>query len=249
MGEQPAEPGQEQGYRHGGARQGGRTRTRTPVNVLVCDRLTVVTAGIRAVLERQPDIGVVGEVTDGHRAVAVARTLRPDVAIVDAGLPPLECEELVRRLRQTAVLAPPKVIALETDGGFDPVPVISAGASAVLSKRDIVDCLAYAVHVVARTDVLIVPGVFSSRLHWLAGNPGRGAVTAVPCTGLTAREREVLLLVARGLTNCQIAAALHVREATVRSHLYHLLHKLGLRDRAHAVAFAYEMGLVRAAAT
>lgn len=227
------------------------------VNVLICDRLTVITAGIRAVLERQPDIGVVGEVTDGHRAVAVARTLRPDVAIVDAGLPPLECEELVRRLRQTTVPGAPKVIALETDDGFDPVPVISAGASAVLSKRDIVDCLAHAVHMVARTDALIFPGVFSSRLHWLAGNPvwgladspARGSVTAAPRADLTAREREVLLLVARGLSNCQIAAALHVREATVRSHLYHLLHKLGLRDRAHAVAFAYEMGLVRAAAT
>lgn len=248
MGDQPAQLAKEQSYRHRTVRKGA-TRSRMQVNVLICDRLTVVTAGIRAVLERQPDIGVVGEVTDGHRAVAVARTLRPDVAIVDAGLPPLECEELVRRLRQATVPGAPKVIALETDDGLDPVPVISAGASAVLSKRDIVDCLAHAVHMVARTDALIFPGVFSSRLHWLAGSPARGPVTAAPRADLTAREREVLLLVARGLSNCQIAAALHVREATVRSHLYHLLHKLGLRDRAHAVAFAYEMGLVRAAAT
>jgi len=221
--------------------------SRPLLTVAICDPLPVVIAGIRAELSREPAIKIVGQANDCQRAVELIRRLRPRVIIADRDLPPRGSGDLTRRLARFPVGTSPKVIIMEQGpDGAESIATIGS-VDAVVSKREITDCLVPLIQLVAFNDVVVLPTSVARSIHVHAGAP-----TDVPPSArvsrLTAREREVLMLVARANDSRRIAASLGVSEATVRSHLHSLLHKLDLRDRAHAVDFAYEEGLVRAVA-
>jgi DNA-binding NarL/FixJ family response regulator len=213
--------------------------------VLICDSLPVVIAGIRAVLAQDRGIRVVGEASDSARAVTLADRLRPDVAIIDSELPPLGCVEVVRRISSAAGGRPVKVIMVYGGTRIDPVPALSAGARAVVAKSDLVGCLALLVTVVNGVDAVLLPAGLIARLRLPSADrwtpPARMSEVL---SRLTPREREVLMMVARGHNTRHIAAALKVSEATVRSHVHHVLYKLHLRDRAEVIVYAHRAGLV-----
>ncbi|GIG90746.1 response regulator transcription factor [Plantactinospora endophytica] len=215
------------------------------ITVLICDGLAVVNAGIRALLDQVATIRVVGETSNAVQAVSLAARLRPDVAIVDSDLPPWGCAEVIRRIAQNGNGHAPKVIVTYTPTSIDPVPALSAGARAVVPKGDIIGYLAQLIQVVEGADGVFLPAGLATRLRLLTSQPD-----VVPertpelLSRLTPREREVLLMVARGRNTRRIAAELGVSEATVRTHMHHVLHKLNLQDRAQAVVYAYQAGLV-----
>jgi DNA-binding NarL/FixJ family response regulator len=221
------------------------------VRVLIADDQTMVREGFSVLLNAQPDIEVAGEAADGLEAVAAARRLEPDVVLMDVRMPVMNGLEATRRIvgGEAAGGAPgvvPRVIILTTFDLDEYVyEALRAGASGFLLKDASGQQLAEAVRVVAGGDALLSPSVTRrliaefSRLGAPRG-PSRDRVEQ-----LTERETEVLGLVARGLSNLEIAARLVVAEQTVKTHVSRVLTKLGLRDRAQAVVFAYETGLVR----
>jgi DNA-binding NarL/FixJ family response regulator len=216
------------------------------IGVLVVDDQGLVRAGFRMILEAQPDIEVVGEAADGLDAVAAARRLRPDVVLMDIRMPRLDGLEATRRLAGPGVADPVRVLMLTTFDLDEYVfEALRAGASGFLLKDLPREDLVAAVRVVAAGDALLAPQVTRRLIEEFARRPARG--TPVPGTldALTARERETLGLLARGLTNAEMAAALYVSEHTVKTHVGNVLAKLGLRDRIHAVILAYEIGLVQ----
>jgi len=214
------------------------------IRVVVADDQPVVRAGFQTILNAQPDIVVAGEAGDGAEAVEVARRLRPDVVLMDIRMPLVDGLEATRRLAGPGAEDPVKVLVLTTFDLDEYVyEALRAGASGFLLKDVQRDELAAAVRVVAAGDALLAPSV----TRRLIADFARRAVPRSPAVleTLTAREREVLTLVARGLTNAEIARELFVGEATVKSHLGHVLMKLALRDRVQAVILAHDVGLVR----
>lgn len=208
------------------------------LRVLLADDEPLVRHGLRGILEAEPDIEVVGEAGDGAAAVSQARSLRPDLVCMDIRMPGVD------GLRATSLVlalpAPPKVLVLTTFGSDENVfAALAAGASAFLLKRASGDEIAAAVRAVAAGDSLLFPDTVRS----LAA-----AHVRVPSSydgpALTTREAEVLGLVARGLSNAEIAATLVLGVETVRTHVARLLAKLGARDRTQAVVVAYQTGLV-----
>jgi DNA-binding NarL/FixJ family response regulator len=196
------------------------------------------------ILDAQPDIEVIGEASDGHEAVALARLERPDVVLMDVRMPGLDGIAATRQLAGPDVDHPVAVLVLTTfDLDEHVYDALRAGARGFLLKDATRDELASAVRVIARGDALLAPSVTRRLIEQMASSaPSRPA--AVGLDELTPREREVLLLVAEGLTNAEIAQRLVVGEATVKTHVAHVLMKLGLRDRIQAVILAYESGLV-----
>jgi len=214
------------------------------IRVLVADDQAMVRAGFAALLGAQPDVEVVGEAENGAEAIAIARTAAPDVVLMDVRMPVLDGIAATRRI--VAECPGTRVVVLTTFDVDDYVlDAIRAGASGFLTKDAPPDDLVAAVRVVARGDALLAPGVTRRLIERLAATQEpASAASASTLDGLTQREREVLVEVARGRSNQEIATALVIAEQTVKTHVSRVLGKLGLRDRAQAVVAAYESGLV-----
>ena len=219
------------------------------IRVLVVDDQPIVRAGFHTILENQADIEVVGEAEDGQEAVALTRSLRPDVVLMDVRMPRMDGIEATRQIMGGAGDADgrPHVLILTTFDLDDYVyAALQAGASGFLLKDASRDELVHAVRVVASGEALLAPAVTRRLIAEFIGrpSPSRGAPDDSRLDTLTAREREVLLHLARGRSNAEIAAELILGEATIKSHVAHVLMKLDLRDRVQAVILAYELGLV-----
>ena len=215
------------------------------VDVVVADDQELVRMGFRVVLEAEDDLAVVGEAANGEEAVALARRLRPDVVLMDVRMPVLDGIAATRRIRADAEAGAPRVLVLTTfDLDEHVYDALRAGASGFLLKDVKAAELAEAVRTVAAGDALIAPSITKRLVAEFAARP---AAPERPdeLDELTPRELEVLELVARGLSNVEIAARLVVGEATVKTHVTRILMKLRLRDRVQAVVFAYENGVVR----
>jgi len=213
------------------------------IRVVVADDQALVRGGFRMILESQPDLEVVGEAADGAEAVELARTLSPDVVLMDIRMPNVDGIEATRRI----VLAAPstRVMMLTTFGEDGYVwQAMKAGASAFLLKDVPPEDLAGAVRTVARGEALLGAEITRRLVEDFVRGPQPGTLPA-EVGDLTEREREVLVLVARGLSNGEIAQQLYLGETTVKTHVTRILAKLELRDRVQAVVLAYESGLVR----
>jgi DNA-binding NarL/FixJ family response regulator len=213
------------------------------IRVLIADDQALVRAGFRKLLESEPDIEVVGEAADGRDAVDLARRLLPSVVLMDIRMPRLDGIEATRRL--TGDGDGMRVLILTTFGLDDYVyDALRAGASGFMLKDAPPEELLAAVKVVASGDALIAPAVTRSVIEeFVRRSPAPGPPLPV-LDELTEREREVLELLAHGLSNAEIAERLVVSGGTVKTHVAHVLAKLGLRDRIHAVILAYDAGLV-----
>ena len=213
------------------------------IGVLIVDDQALIRAGFRMILEAQEDISVVGEAEDGEEALRVVRALEPDVVLMDVRMPRLDGLEATRRL--VAARAPTQVLVLTTFDGDETVyEALRAGAAGFLLKSAPPAKLVDAVRTVAAGEALLAPTITRRLIEEFVRRPPPGTRTPEGLESLTDRELEVLELVARGLSNGEIAAALVVSEATVKTHVNRLFGKLAVRDRVQAVVLAYECGLV-----
>jgi DNA-binding NarL/FixJ family response regulator len=213
---------------------------REPITVVVVDDQDMVRAGFAALLGAQSDISVVGQAADGQAALDVCAATTPDVVLMDVRMPVLDGVEATKRLASTAS----RVLMLTTFDIDDYVyAALRAGASGFLLKDATPDELVAAVRVVAAGESLLAPVVTSRLIAHFARQPTLVS-TPPSLSGLTPREREVLVRVARGESNAEIAARLVLAEQTVKTHVSRIFLKLGIRDRAQAVMVAYETGLV-----
>jgi len=214
--------------------------------VLVADDQGMVRAGFRMILEAQPDLEVVGEAADGRQAVEAARRLRPDVVLMDIRMPLMDGIEATRRLAGPGVTDPVQVLVLTTFDLDEYVfEALRAGASGFLLKDLPREELVRAVRVVAAGEALLAPRVTRRLIEEFARRPASAEHRPETLGALTAREHEVLGLLARGHSNAEIAAELVISEQTVKTHVGNVLAKLGLRDRIQAVILAYEVGLIQ----
>ncbi|HXC78868.1 MAG TPA: response regulator transcription factor [Candidatus Acidoferrum sp.] len=213
------------------------------IRVAIADDQGLVRAGFRMIVGSQPDMEVVGEAGDGQAAIELVRREKPDVVLMDIRMPRMDGIAATRSITGSAG-SPARVVILTTyeldEYVFD---ALAAGASAFLLKAAPPEDLVQAIRVVAAGDALLAPSVTKKLIGEFARRPKPAARAAKQIGLLTEREREVLTEVARGLTNAEIAARLHVAETTVKTHVAHVLDKLELRDRVQAVILAYETGL------
>ncbi|WP_407565822.1 response regulator [Streptomyces sp. 184] len=213
------------------------------IRILIADDQELIRTGFRLFLRTQDDLEVVGEAADGHEALTQSAALAPDVVLMDIRMPHMDGVEATARL--TALGAAPRVLILTTYDLDEYVfGALRAGASGFLLKDASRDRLLEAIHVVHSGEALLSPSITRRLIEDYATRTEPLRPPAEPPTPLTPRERETLLLVAKGLSNPEIAAHLVVTEATVKSHVGSLFAKLHLRDRAQAVVFAYENGYV-----
>ncbi|MBB5072683.1 response regulator [Saccharopolyspora gloriosae] len=213
------------------------------IRVLLVDDQELMRMGFRMVLDAHPDIEVVGEAGDGARAVQLAEQVEPDVVLMDVRMPVLDGIEATRRI---IAGCDARVLVLTT---FDldeyALAALRGGASGFLLKDIPPESLVTAVRSVAGGDAVVAPSVTRRLLERFLDTADGGSRDRAVLDVLTEREREVLALVGRGLNNQELAARLHVSEATVKTHIGRVLAKLGVRDRVQAVILAYETGLVR----
>jgi DNA-binding NarL/FixJ family response regulator len=215
-----------------------------PIRVLLVDDDDLMRAGLRAVLSSDGGVEVVGEASTGREAIEAARSSGPAVVLMDVRMPDLDG---IAATRELALAAPEaKVVILTTFEQDDYIfGALQAGASGFLLKRASPEELLAAIHAVAAGESLLSPSVTRIVIERMASQPLADVDSAERLDDLTPREREVLELVARGLSNSEIAAALVIEESTVKTHVRRILMKLRLRDRIQAVIFGYESGLVR----
>jgi DNA-binding NarL/FixJ family response regulator len=214
------------------------------VRVLIVDDDDLMRAGLRGVLSSDEGIEVVGEASDGRDALYRARLLEPEVVLMDVRMPDLDGIAATREL--LAVSPDVRVVVLTTFEQDDYIfGALSAGASGFLLKRTKPEDLITAIHTVADGEALLSPSVTSRVIERIAHDPAPDAERDERLDELTAREREVLELIARGLSNAEIADELTIEASTVKTHVKNVLSKLGVRDRLQAVIFAYESGLAR----
>ncbi|MGI5131243.1 response regulator [Pseudonocardia sp. CA-107938] len=215
------------------------------IRVALADDQALVRAGFVALLAHTADMEVVGEAVDGHQAVALARRERPDVLLMDIRMPGLDGIEATRRICADPQLAGVRVVVLTTFEVDEYVfAALRAGASGFLLKDIEPPDLRAAVRTVAAGDALLAPRVTRTLIASFAATPQRSADSAARIAMLTEREREVTVLVAHGMTNADIAARLVISPATAKTHVIRAMTKVGARDRAQLVVFAYQSGLV-----
>ena len=217
--------------------------TETSVRVLIVDDDDLMRTGLRGILSSDDRIEVVGEERDGRDAVYRTRMVQPDLVLMDVRMPDLDGISATREL--LAAFPEVRVVILTTFEQDDYIfGALSAGASGFLLKRTAPEELLAAVHTVAAGDSLLSPSVTSRVIERMARQPGPDTSGDARLSELTAREREVLELIAAGLSNGEIAAELVIEESTVKTHVKRVLSKLDARDRVQAVIFAYESGIV-----
>jgi DNA-binding NarL/FixJ family response regulator len=214
------------------------------IRVLLADDQAMVRAGFRMIIESEPDLCVVGEAADGQEAVEAVPRCRPDVVLMDVRMPRMDGLEATARI--SALPDPPRVLMLTTFGAEDYVySALRAGASGFLLKDAPAEQLIEAIRVIDRGDALLAPSVTRMLIADVARRPAADRSSAARgLEELTDRELEVMRLLARGMSNAEIAEALYLGEATVKTHVGRVLAKLDLRDRVQAVVVAYESGLV-----
>lgn len=214
------------------------------IRIVIADDQALVRSGLASILSKNPDFTVVGEARDGREAVELARTLRPDIVLMDVRMPHLDGLAVTERI--TADRMPVRIVVLTTFDTDDYVyAALRAGASGFLLKDTSPERLAEALHQVMDGDALLSPGITHRLIESFVQAPPPTAGVPDPLRDLTERELDVLRVLARGSTNAEVARELFLAETTVKSHVARLLAKLGLRDRLQAVILAYESGLVR----
>ncbi|MEH0829708.1 MULTISPECIES: response regulator transcription factor [unclassified Micromonospora] len=221
------------------------TAAARPVRILLADDQPLLRTGFRMVLGTEEDLDIVAEAGDGQEAVELSRRLLPDVVLMDIRMPRMDGVAATRAIVDARL--PVRVLILTT---FDldeyVVGALRAGASGFLAKDVPAEDLVTAIRTVAAGEAVVAPRILKRLLDRFADVlPDPAATPPKALNALTEREREVLVQVARGLSNAEIAAALSVSETTIKTHVGHVLTKLGLRDRVQAVVLAYESGLVR----
>jgi DNA-binding NarL/FixJ family response regulator len=219
------------------------------IRVLLVDDQALVRAGFRMILDAEIDIDVVGEASDGREAIDQAQALRPDVVLMDIRMPELDGLEATRRILAgvTEAHEGPKILMLTTFDLDEYVyEALRAGASGFLLKDTPPEQLVAAIHMIAHGDALLSPSITRRVISEFVKGAGPGQREQFPkIDELTARELEVLKLIARGLSNAEIAKSLYVSETTVKTHVARVLMKLDLRDRVQVVVLAYEAGIVQ----
>jgi DNA-binding NarL/FixJ family response regulator len=214
------------------------------VRVLIADDQALVRAGFKMILDAEDDLDVVGEASDGSEAVELARRLKPDVVLMDIRMPQLDGIEATRRVVALDSTSPVRVLMLTTfDLNEYVYEALRAGASGFLLKDVPPEQLAAGIRVVAQGDALLAPSITRRLIQEFASAAPSPVAPPKGLDELTARELEVFKLIARGLSNAEIAAELVVSETTVKTHVARVLMKLGLRDRVQAVVLAYESGV------
>jgi DNA-binding NarL/FixJ family response regulator len=219
------------------------------VRVLLADDEALVRAGLRMILEAEPDLEVVAEAADGVEAIGLCRQVRPDVALVDIRMPRLDGIQAARRIAADPELRTAVVMLTTFDADEHVVEALRAGATGFLLKSMPRDQLVTAVRTATSGDSLLAPVLLRRLLDDFVRRAGAAPTPVRGIEDLTPREEEVLRLIARGLSNAEIADRLVLGEGTVKTHVARVLAKLGVRDRVQAVVAAYESGLVRPGAS